>query len=125
MAAKEHMKWLRANGHSTAPLTGTDARALDAIAASDGTAFGRVRAFLSGGLCRTVETRATCAHCRGAMAALEALNDAEAGAVVTAGLLTTLEQAARDAFGAWCDSEDELEHRRTMKALGAAVGESD
>lgn len=33
MAAKEHTKWLKANGHSLAPLTGTDARALDAIAA--------------------------------------------------------------------------------------------
>lgn len=35
MAAKEHTKWLRANGHgsSLAALTGTDARALDAIAA--------------------------------------------------------------------------------------------
>ena len=28
----EHAKWLRANGHSLAPLTGTDARALEAIA---------------------------------------------------------------------------------------------
>lgn len=33
MATKtEHLKWLRANGHSTAPLTGTDHRALAAIA---------------------------------------------------------------------------------------------
>lgn len=31
---KSHWKtWLRANGHNTAPLTGQDARALDAIAA--------------------------------------------------------------------------------------------
>lgn len=29
----EHAKWLKANGHSLAPLTGTDARALAAIAA--------------------------------------------------------------------------------------------
>lgn len=33
MNKKEHAKWLRANGHSLAPLTGTDARALAAIAA--------------------------------------------------------------------------------------------
>ena len=35
MATKEHIKWLKANGHgpSLAMLTGTDARALDAIAA--------------------------------------------------------------------------------------------
>ncbi len=33
MKAAEHLKWLRANGHDTAGLTGTDARALAAIAA--------------------------------------------------------------------------------------------
>lgn len=33
MKASEHLRWLRANGHSTAALTGTDARALAAIAA--------------------------------------------------------------------------------------------
>jgi len=29
----EHLKWLRANGHNLAPLTGTDTKALAAVAA--------------------------------------------------------------------------------------------
>lgn len=33
MAAKEHIRWLKANGHNVAALTGTDHRALEAIAA--------------------------------------------------------------------------------------------
>lgn len=33
MKGAEHLKWLRANGHKTAGLTGTDARALAALAA--------------------------------------------------------------------------------------------
>lgn len=33
MKGAVHLKWLRANGHSTAGLTGTDARALAALAA--------------------------------------------------------------------------------------------
>lgn len=32
MAAADHLKWLRANGHDLAPLTGTDSKALAAIA---------------------------------------------------------------------------------------------
>jgi hypothetical protein len=31
---REHLRWLKANGHSLAPLTGTDTRALEAIAAT-------------------------------------------------------------------------------------------
>lgn len=33
MTRPEHLRWLKANGHDLAPLTGTDARALAAIAA--------------------------------------------------------------------------------------------
>lgn len=33
MSRPEHLRWLKAHGHDLAPLTGTDARALAAIAA--------------------------------------------------------------------------------------------